>query len=241
MGRVVTHIVQEQPDCDIIAGFDINGNPAEYPVYARPLDFPGTADALIDFSNPAYLPALLELVRQRRIPAVIATTGLSEADDRLIAQAAQDVPIFRSANMSIGISLLSELVQKAAAVLSDSFDVEIVEMHHNQKVDAPSGTALMLADAAAAAMPEKPEYVYDRHTQRKKRGKNEIGIHSVRAGTITGEHEVIFAGPDEVITLHHSAASRDVFAGGAVRAARFLRGRQPGLYSMQDLIRTTGG
>lgn len=241
MGRVVTQTVRERPDCEIVAGLDIDGKPSEYPVYARPMDFPGRADALIDFSHPSCLPSLMELVRQRKIPAVIATTGLSEDDRRLIREASQEVPVFYSANMSVGVSLLTELAKKAAAVLSDDFDIEIVEMHHNQKIDAPSGTALMLADAVSSVRPEKPEYVYDRHAQRKKRGKNEIGIHSVRGGTVTGEHEVIFAGPDEVVTLHHSAASRRVFASGAINAARFVSRQRPGLYSMSDLIASTGG
>lgn len=241
MGRVVAQTVENQPDCEIVAGLDVSGKPAEFPVYARPLDFPGSADALVDFSNPAYLPRLMELVRQRNIPAVIATTGLSPEDFRLIREISREVPIFYSANMSIGVSLLTELAKKAAAVLAENFDIEIVEMHHNQKIDAPSGTALMLADAISSVLPEKPEYVYDRHSRRQKRSRHEIGIHSVRAGTITGEHEVIFGGPDEVITLRHSAASRSVFANGAINAARFVCRQRPGLYSMQDLIASTGG
>lgn len=241
MGRVVAQTVKDRSDCEIAAGLDVGGKPEEFPVYARPLDFPGAADALIDFSNPAYLPQLMELVRQRKIPAVIATTGLSPEDFRLLREVSREVPVFYSANMSIGVNLLTELAKKAAAVLAGSFDIEIVEMHHNQKIDAPSGTALMLADAISSVLPEKPEYVYDRQSRRQKRSRNEIGIHSVRAGTITGEHEVIFGGPDEVITLHHSAASRRVFANGAVNAARFVSRQRPGLYSMPDLIASIGG
>ena len=242
MGHVVSQTVQERTDCDIVAGFDIKSDgDYKYPVFAQPSDFTGTADVIIDFSNPVTLPRLLEFARSRRIPAVIATTGLSPADIELLRLTAAEIPVFSSANMSIGVNLLTELAKKAAAVLSDSFDIEIIEMHHNQKIDAPSGTALMLADAVSSVLPQPSQYVYDRHSQRKKRDRNEIGIHSVRAGTIAGEHEVIFAGRDEIITLHHSAASRQIFATGAVNAAIFLCRQKPGLYNMGDLVASIGG
>ena len=168
---------------------------------------------------------------------MLATTGYSPEQLSAIDQAAQSVPIFRSANMSLGINLLMDLVRRAASVLGESYDVEIVERHHNRKVDAPSGTALMLADAAASALPYQPQYVYDRQSVRKPRDRHEIGISAVRGGNIVGDHEVIFAGRDEVIELRHSAMSREVFASGAVRAARFLAGvTAPGLYSMEDLV-----
>ena len=241
MGRVVEHICAAQPDLEIAAGFDLLGpGDRDFPVYSSPADCKEQADALIDFSSPAALPALLEFCVERRIPAVLATTGYSEEQLAAIDQAAQIIPIFRSANMSLGVNVLLALVKQAAAALGTDYDIEIVEKHHNKKVDAPSGTALMLADAAAEVLPWQPDYVYDRHSVRKARESREIGISSVRGGGIVGDHDVIFAGRDEVITLSHSAMSREVFASGAVRAARFLAGVEaPGLYSMTDLVQAT--
>ena len=168
---------------------------------------------------------------------MLATTGYSEEQTARITQAAEHIPIFRSANFSLGINVLLDLVKRAAAILGSDYDVEIVERHHRRKVDAPSGTALMLADAAAQVLPYQPQYVYDRHNVRKSRDRKEIGISCVRGGTITGDHTVIFAGLDEVIEINHHAASRDVFAAGAVRAAKFLSGvTQPGLYDMSHLL-----
>ena len=241
MGRVVEHICAAQPDLEIAAGFDLLGTgDRDFPVYSSPADCKEQADAVIDFSSPAALPALLEFCVERRIPAVLATTGYSEEQLAAIDQAAQIIPIFRSANMSLGVNVLLALVKQAAAALGSDYDIEIVEKHHNKKVDAPSGTALMLADAAAEVLPWQPDYVYDRHSVRKARESREIGISSVRGGGIVGDHDVIFAGRDEVITLSHSAMSREVFASGAVRAARFLAGVEaPGLYSMTDLVQAT--
>ncbi|MBQ6706464.1 MAG: 4-hydroxy-tetrahydrodipicolinate reductase, partial [Clostridia bacterium] len=167
---------------------------------------------------------------------VLATTGYTEEQIENIHALSKDVPVFFSANMSLGVNLLSALVEKAAAVLGDSFDIEIVEKHHNQKVDAPSGTALMLANAAKEGLSFEPEYVYERHSVRQKRDKKEIGISAVRAGSIVGEHDVIFGGQDEVITLSHLALSKDIFAHGAINAALFLVGKAPGLYSMKDML-----
>lgn len=241
MGRVVEHICAAQPDLEIAAGFDLLGTgDRDFPVYSSPADCKEQADAVIDFSSPAALPALLEFCVERRIPAVLATTGYSEEQLAAIDRAAQIIPIFRSANMSLGVNVLLALVKQAAAALGTDYDIEIVEKHHNKKVDAPSGTALMLADAAAEVLPWQPDYVYDRHSVRKARESREIGISSVRGGGIVGDHDVIFAGRDEVITLSHSAMSREVFASGAVRAARFLAGVEaPGLYSMSDLVQRT--
>lgn len=238
MGQVVAQICRESGDVEVTAGFDLLGQEREdFPVYSSPAAFQGQADALIDFSAPAALPALLELGKARRIPLVLATTGYSPEQLAAIDAAAREIPIFRSGNMSLGINVLMGLVNKAAAALGGDFDVEIVERHHRRKVDAPSGTALMLAQAASEALPYEPEYVYQRQSVRKPREPKEIGISSVRGGNIVGDHEVIFAGRDEVIELRHSAMSREVFASGALRAARFLAGvKTPGLYSMKDLV-----
>lgn len=237
MGRVVAQVCREAGDVEPVAGFDLLGTEnGEFPVFSAPDTFRGQADVLIDFSSPAALPALLDFGVSRGVPLVLATTGYSEQQCAAVDAAAERIPVFRSGNMSFGINVLMALVTKAAAAL-DGFDLEIVERHHNRKVDAPSGTALMLAQAAAEGLPYSPEYVYERESVRKPRGRQEIGISSVRGGSIVGDHEVLFAGRDEVIELRHSAMSREVFASGALRAARFLAGVSgPGLYSMQDLV-----
>ena len=238
MGKVVAQVCAEAPDIEIAAGFDLLGaeNPG-FPVFSHPSGFAGSVDAVVDFSSPAALPALLEFGRERGVPLVLATTGYSEEELAAIDEAARVIPIFRSGNMSLGINVLMALTEKAAAALGEDFDVEIVERHHNRKVDAPSGTALMLAQAAGEGLPYSPELIYDRSSVRRPRGKHEIGVSSVRGGSIVGDHEVIFAGRDEVIELRHSAMSREVFASGAVRAARFwAETGRPGLYSMKDLV-----
>ncbi len=237
MGRVVTQLCQAEPDIRIVAGFDVNTVKQDsFPVYADPMEFGGDADCIIDFSSPKALPGLLRYCKAHNCGAVLATTGYSAQDLEAIDKAAETLRIFRSANMSLGVNVLVELIKKAAQLL-EGYDIEIVERHHNRKVDAPSGTALMLADAAASAVNYEAEYTYDRHSRRQPRAKTEIGISAVRGGTIVGEHEIIFAGRDEVIELRHSAMSREIFANGAVRAARFLATRtQPGLYNMQQLV-----
>lgn len=237
MGQQVTAICREK-GVDIAAGFDVYAEKKnDYPVYADPMEFGGTADALVDFSAPASLDGILNYCKKKKIACILCTTGYSEAQIVQIADASKIIPVFRSGNMSLGINLLTALVKKAAAVLGESFDVEIVERHHRMKVDAPSGTALMLADAAASALPHESEYIYERQSVRQKRGVNEIGISSVRGGTIVGEHEVIFAGNDEVVELRHTAYSRNVFANGAVSAAIFMAGvKTPGMYDMSDVL-----
>ena len=241
MGRAVEHLCAAQPDLEIAAGFDLLGTgDRDFPVFSSPAEFHGQADAVIDFSSPAALPALLDFCTARRVPVVLATTGYSQEQLAAIDRAAERIPVFRSANMSVGVNVLLALVRQATAALGGDYDIEIVEKHHNKKVDAPSGTALMLADAAASALPCQPDYVYDRHSVRRARAKEEIGICSVRGGGIVGDHDVLFAGENEVITLSHSAMSREVFASGAIRAARFLSGvASPGLYSMTDLVQAT--
>lgn len=237
MGQVVESICVADPDITIVAGFDVNPVERDYPVFHSPADFTGEADAVIDFSNPAALDNLLAFCTEKRIPLVLATTGFSDVQLEQIKKASQQVAIFRSANMSLGINVLLDLVKKAATVLGDSYDIEIVEKHHNRKVDAPSGTALMIADAAASGLNFQPEYVYERHSVRQSRDKKEIGISAVRGGTIVGIHEIMFAGRDEIIEIKHTAMSREIFANGAVKAAKYLAaGRTPGMYDMSMLV-----
>lgn len=237
MGRVIAACVADREDCQIVAGIDPAGmEDAAFPVFGAPNRFGGQADVIIDFSHPSALEGVLSYAVTHHTPVVIATTGLHEQQVALIHKAAEQAPVFFSANMSIGVSLITELAQKAARVLSGSFDIEIIEKHHNQKIDAPSGTALMLADAISSEFALKPHYEYDRHSKRAKRDKNEIGIHAVRGGTIVGEHEVLFAGRDELISISHSARSKEIFAVGSVNAAIFLCGQPAGLYAMRDFV-----
>lgn len=237
MGRVIADIISARGDCTVIAGVDINPvKYSDFAVYQKLTDLPKKPDVVIDFTNHAFLDDLLDYCLTNGVALVAATTGYTPEQVAKIKSSAAQIPIFFTANMSLGINLLSELAKRAAAVLGDQFDVEIVERHHNQKLDAPSGTALMLADSINEARDEKYNYTYDRHSVRRKRGPSEIGIHSVRGGTIVGDHEIIFAGRDEVITLSHSAASKEVFAVGAVNAAVFLTGKAPKLYTMSDLL-----
>lgn len=234
MGRAVAELALAR-EAEIVAGVDITTGAAAFPVVTRWADLPA-ADAVIDFSNPSALEAELAYVTAHNLPLVLCTTGLSEQQLAAVHKAAETVPVFFSSNMSLGVAVLSALTKKAAAVLGDAYDIEIVEMHHNQKLDAPSGTALMLADAAKAGLSFEPEYTYDRHTRRQKRDKKEIGIASLRGGTVVGEHSVYFAGEQEVVTLSHSAGSRSVFASGALTAAAFLQGKPAGMYSMEDIL-----
>lgn len=239
MGRVVEALCRTDAELEIVAGFDIvGGSDRPFPVYTSPALFQGQADAVIDFSSPAALNGLLDFAQQRHIPLVLCTTGYTPEQVAQVGAAAQTVPIFRSANMSLGINVLLELVKKASSVLGDNYDIEIVERHHRRKVDAPSGTALMIADAAASSCGHETQYVYDRHSVRHPRETREIGISAVRGGTIVGEHEIIFAGQDEIIEIKHTALSRDIFAAGAIQAAKFIAGvKQPGLYDMSYLVK----
>lgn len=193
-------------------------------------------DCIIDFSNHALLPKILAYALDKRLPAVIATTGHTEAERAQMREAAAHIPVFSSGNMSLGINVLISLAKSAAAALGSDFDIEIVEMHHNRKLDAPSGTALMIADGIREALPYEPEYIYDRTQRREPRGRSEIGIHSIRGGTIVGEHEVIFSGRGEVIRISHSAQGRELFAQGALAAAEYIKNKQNGLYSMKELL-----
>ncbi len=237
MGHAVLSAVSEEPKTTVIAGVDVSPDTSFVPLYhgidevAKDIG----ADVIVDFSHHTAIEGILNYAKEAGCAVIICTTGHTDEELKLITEASKEIPVFRSGNMSLGINLLTALVRKAASVL-DGFDIEIIEKHHNQKLDAPSGTAIMLANSAAEGTSYTPEYVYDRHTVRRKRGNNEIGIHSVRGGSIVGEHEVLFAGTNETVTLSHSAASREVFAVGAVHAAIFMKGKAAGLYSMKDVI-----
>ena len=237
MGRVVTAMVNDDPNITITAGVDINTTKlSDYPVYAKPNEITESADVIIDFSNPSALDGLLSCGMSKKIPVILCATGYSDAELTEIKNISKTLPMFRSGNMSLGINLLADLIKRACTVLGEDFDIEIVERHHRRKLDAPSGTALLLADAAAEVLPYNPQYIYERESKSKPRDKNEIGISAVRGGTIIGVHDVIFAGQDEVIELRHTAASRDVFAAGAIKAAKFIIGKKPGMYSMKDVL-----
>ena len=238
MGAAVQNFVNQRADCSIAAGVDVSGGGnGSFPVYTSLADVEEEAQVVVDFSHPSALSSILEYCRSHSgTAAVLCTTGYSAEQTQEIQEAAKELPLFYSRNMSIGINLLIELAKKATAVLGRDFDIEIVEEHHNQKIDAPSGTALMIADAISETRDGSTQYMYDRHSQRKKRSSDEIGIHSIRGGTIVGEHEVIFAGQHEVIRLSHSAQSKEVFAAGAVNAALYLPGKPAGLYDMSNLV-----
>ncbi len=237
MGKTVAGIIADMPSVSVCAGIDVYTKEyGDFPIVEKPRLLETEGDVIIDFSNPAALLDLLPYAMEKKIPVVVATTGLGAEHKSLLEAAAREIPVFFSANMSLGVSLLTELVKKAVAVLGDGFNIEIIEKHHNRKLDAPSGTAMAIADAISEAAADAKEYVYDRHSVRRARGKEEIGIHAVRGGTIVGEHTVLFAGQDEVIEIKHSAGSRDIFAVGAVRAALFLLDKPAGLYNMRDLV-----
>lgn len=235
MGRAIIESVKD--GCTIVAGVDINASALStgFPVYEKISDFPGKADVIVDFSHHSALPSLIEYAKATKTPIVLATTGHTDEELALIDESVNEIAIFRSGNFSLGINLLITLAKQAAKTLGADFDVEIIEKHHNKKLDAPSGTALMIADAIASER-EESEYVFDRHSERKARESKEIGLHSVRGGTIVGEHEAIFAGENEIVTISHSAASREIFATGALRAAVYLAKKEKGLYNMTDMI-----
>lgn len=238
MGQVITGICKDDEDIEIVAGVDVfDGVKNDYPVFANISSCDVPADVIIDFSNVKAVDDLLVYAADKQIPVVLCTTGLSEEQLERVQQTSKQVAVLKSANMSLGINMLMQLLKQAATILAPAgFDIEIVEKHHNQKLDAPSGTALALADVMNDALGNVYDYKYDRSQERKKREKTEIGISAVRGGNIVGEHEVIFAGLDEVITFEHTAYSRSVFAKGAVEAAKFLAGKQAGFYDMQDVI-----
>lgn len=237
MGKTIQSVVAGRENCEIVAGVDLNTQSDNFPIYDSIDKVQEQADVVIDFTNPVLIDGLLDYSKKTSTPLIIGTTGFNDNQKKQIEKVSEESAVFFTYNMSLGINLLANLAKKAADILGKDFDIEIVEKHHNQKIDAPSGTALMLADAICEEFDEPLKYEYDRHSKREKRSKNEIGMHSVRGGTIVGEHEIIFAGRDEIITLSHSALSKEIFAVGAVNAAEFMKDKSCGMYSMKDLIK----
>lgn len=238
MGQVISGLIKEDAEIEIVAGIDLKDcRENEYPVFTNIWDCDVQADVIIDFASAKATDELLKFGVERQIPMVLCTTGLSEEQLAAVEEASKKVAVLKSANMSLGVNMLLKLLQDAAKILAPAgFDIEIVEKHHNQKVDAPSGTALALADSINEALENQYSYTYDRSKERKKREKTEIGISAVRGGTIVGDHDVIFAGTDEVVTFSHIAYSKAIFGKGAIQAAKFLAGKAAGHYQMSDVI-----
>lgn len=240
MGKIVASVASTLPEeFKVVAGIDkFPPDPAtvDFPVYDSFDACEQVCDVIIDFSMPEALPNVLEAAKKRNCCAVIATTGLREGDYELIKKTGESIPVFVSANMSLGVNLQIDLIKRAATLLGESFDIEIIEKHHNRKVDAPSGTAIVLANAISSQFSNGKDYIYERKSVRAKRNKRELGLHSVRGGTLAGEHQVHFIGDDEVIEIRHTAQSRRIFAVGALRAAAYLVGKEPKVYSMQEIV-----
>lgn len=238
MGRVLVKLLKEDPEVEIVAGID--HHPEKYlntfPVYGQASACKEKGDVIIDFSHHSALPALIDHCFDTKTPLVTATTGVSGEDFTKLVDCSKSVPIFYSANMSVGINLLTDLVARAGKTLGTDFDIEVIEKHHNKKVDSPSGTAFMLVNAINEAFQNNKEYIYGRHGKTDERKDTHIGIHAVRGGTIVGEHTVIFAGPDEIIEITHTALSKDIFGLGAIRAAKFIVKQTPGFYNMNSII-----
>ncbi|OPJ56419.1 4-hydroxy-tetrahydrodipicolinate reductase [Alkalithermobacter paradoxus] len=238
MGMVLINSISRDPDFNLVAGIDKKTDISlSFPVYNNPLDIKEKVDVIIDFSRPESLNDLLSYAKNSKTALVIATTGYSNEELDDILKASKDIPIFHSSNMSIGVNLILDLVKIATKALS-GFDIEIIEKHHNKKVDAPSGTALMIANEIKSALNDECEFNYGRYGKDAKRNESEIGIHAVRGGTIVGEHSTIFAGPDEIVEINHMALSKEVFAEGAKKAAKFIVTKQAGYYNMKNMINT---
>ena len=238
MGQMIAGLVREDEDIELVAGIDVyDEGKNDFPVFSKIGDCNIEADVIIDFCNPAAIDGLMDYCVEKQVPCVVCTTGLSKEQIQHIEDASKKVAILRSANMSLGINMLMKLLKEATAILAPAgFDIEIVEKHHNLKLDAPSGTALALGDSVNEVLNNEYEYVYDRSQRRQQRPKKEIGFSAVRGGTIVGEHDVIFAGTDEVVTFSHTAYSKAVFGKGAIQAAKFLNGKGAGLYDMSQVI-----
>jgi 4-hydroxy-tetrahydrodipicolinate reductase len=238
MGRVVSEEVSKAPDIEIVAGIDKNteASPFGYPVFESIDKADVKADLIIDFSRPESIPDMVSYTVRTKTALMVATTGLDKEHTEQLERAAETVPVFHTANMSLGVNVVKDVCCRVASVLADNFDIEVIEFHHNQKADAPSGTALMLAKAIKGTVSESKEFIYGRTPESGKRQAKEIGIHALRGGTMPGEHSVLFAGPDEIIEIRHLALSRKIFALGALRAARFIVGKRPGMYNMDSIL-----
>jgi 4-hydroxy-tetrahydrodipicolinate reductase len=237
MGMAISHLCEHNDEYSVVAGCDaFDNSEMNYPVYQNPADCTEDFDVIIDFSNAMCVPTILNYAVTVKKPFICCTTGLSDETVSEILKSAEKIAVFKSANMSLGVNVMIELIKQAARTLYPDFDIEILEAHHNRKVDAPSGTAMMLATAIQQEVPDQMEYVYDRHSRNEARSKNEIGISSIRGGNIAGEHSVFFISDEETITISHSAKSRDVFAMGALKAAGFMAGKTTGYFTMSDVI-----
>lgn len=237
MGRVISDIIKSRDDMQVVAGLDMAENMSgEFPIYESLQDVNEDVNCIVDFSHPLAIDNLIDYALDKKLPLVLCTTGYDDEQISKMKSASQSIPVFFSMNMSLGINMLIDLAKKVNKVFGNQFDIEIIEKHHNQKIDAPSGTAYMIADAINSVNDDKYHYEYNRNAVRKKRDTNEIGIHAIRGGTIVGEHEVLFAGRDEVLKISHTAMSREIFAVGAVNAIKFLSCKNPGMYSMSDMM-----
>ncbi|MFD3156100.1 4-hydroxy-tetrahydrodipicolinate reductase [Haloimpatiens sp. FM7330] len=237
MGKMISNTAENFSDLKIAAGIDKNANKNfDYPVFEKICDCNINCDVILDFSRPDSLDSLLEYAKKNNLPLILCTTGYTDEQLNKIEKASAEIPLFRSANMSIGINILNNVLKQISAFLYEDFDIEIIEKHHNQKVDAPSGTALLLGNTIKSSLPSETKFTFGREGTCK-RTKDEIGIHAIRGGTIVGEHDVIFAGKDEIIQLNHTALSREVFAVGALKACQFMNGKKTGMYSMDDVIK----
>lgn len=236
MGKVISGLVANFPDLNIVAGVDKNTDKSTYPVFSSIFDCTVDADVILDFSRPDAADSLIKYAKEKNIGVVLCTTGYTDEQLLKINEASKEIPMFRSANMSIGINVINNVLKNISALLYKNFDIEVIEKHHNQKVDAPSGTALLLANTIKNSVPEETIFVHGREGIAKRNHK-EIGIHAIRGGSIVGDHEVIFAGQGEVIEISHYAISREVFAIGALKACEFMYGKEKGLYSMDDVVK----
>ena len=237
MGKVIREMVKGSPEFTIVAGVDaFPDETADFPQYQNIADCSEEADVVVDFSNHAAIPSLTAYCRERKLPVVVCTTALTPEHIAGLEEAAKEIPVFRSANMSLGINLLAKAIKAITPALEEDFNVEIIEKHHNQKKDSPSGTAILLADAVNDSCETKKDYLFGRHGVTDECKITDLGIHAIRGGTIPGEHIVIYAGPDEVIELKHTALSRKIFASGAIKAAAWLPGKEPGMYDMNDML-----
>lgn len=240
MGKVLIDSAKDFDELEIVAGIDTKASDSSYsfPVFKSIDDYKNDCDVIIDFSLPSSLPSLLKGAKNKKAALILATTGFNEEDEELIKEYSKSIAIFRSANMSLGVNLMYDLLKIAASALKDTYDIEIIEKHHNLKIDSPSGTAYAMADAIDSVLDKPSNRVFGRHSKDDKREAGDIGIHSIRGGTIVGEHSVIFAGKDEILEIKHTAYSKQIFATGALKAALFLAYKSPGLYNMDDLIKS---